>query len=172
MSRPKARPSGQLAPDTSIVPEPKPPSPSERLDSMTRERIDALEMDKERLHQRVEQLQAEVDRLAPEMTRERIDSLEADKQWLQLRIDQLQAKVDQLAPENAQLRVDLKNAEANNLVSNILIGVGGAIMSYATFTGRVGPRLADAGAVALIAGVFLLIVVNLRLWLARERGGP
>ncbi len=148
MSRPKAVPadegskrahkvkrSGQPVPDSSIAPQPKPPSPAERLDAMTRERIDSLEVDKDRLHQRIEHLQAEVIRITP---------------------------------ENAQLREALKNAEANNLVSTILIVVGGGIISYATFTGNVGRRVADVGGGALLAGAFLLFTANVRRWLGKS----
>jgi len=131
----KVKRSGQPVPDSSIAPLPKPPNPSERLDAMTRERIDSLEADKERHHERIEYLQAEIIRLAP---------------------------------ENAQLREALKNAEASNLVSTILIVVGGGIISYATFTGKVGQRVADVGGGALLAGAFLLFTANIRRWIGRS----
>jgi len=131
----KARKSGSPAPPSVLDPRTTPPSPSERLDAMTRERIDSLEADKERLHQRIEHLQVEVIRIAP---------------------------------ENAQLREALKHAEANNLVSTILIVVGGGIISYATFTGKVGQRVADVGGGTLLAGAFLLFTANIRRWIGRS----
>jgi hypothetical protein len=90
------RPS-QPTPPININPQSAQPSPTVRLDAMTRERIDSLEADKRRLHERVEQLQAEVVRLAP---------------------------------ENARLIEALRGAEANNIVSTILIGVGGGILLF------------------------------------------
>lgn len=102
------------------------------------------------------------------MTRERIDSLEADKERLHQRIEHLQVEVIRIAPENAQLREALKHAEANNLVSTILIVVGGGIISYATFTGKVGQRVADVGGGTLLAGAFLLFTANIRRWIGRS----
>lgn len=97
-----------------------PPSPSVRLDAMTRERIDALENDKRRLIEAADRLQTEVNRLTPEV---------------------------------AHLSEALRNAEANNLVSTVLIVVGGGIISYATFVDGVGRRVADIGAGILLGGV-------------------
>ncbi len=126
MSRPKAMPdeegskpdhrarkADQPPPPASIAPQRKPPNPSERLDAMTRERIDSLEADKERLHERIEHLQAEIIRLAP---------------------------------ENAQLREALKNAEANNLVSTILISSAGELSATRRSPGRSGSASRTWGA--------------------------
>ena len=100
------------------------------------------------------------------MTRERIDSLELDKQRLQERLDELQIEVNQLAPVNARLKEALDNAQTINLVSTMFIAVGGGIISYATFTGKVGPQVADVGAGLLLAGVVLLLVATVRRWFA------
>jgi multidrug resistance efflux pump len=54
-------------------------SPSSRLDSMTRERVDALEADRQRLLAAVERLQAQVDQLSPENSRLR-EAL-GDAEW-------------------------------------------------------------------------------------------
>jgi prefoldin subunit 5 len=96
------------------------------------------------------------------MTRERIDALEADKCRLQDDVTRLQGEVNHLAPENARLREALANAEANDLVSTILIVVGGGVISYATFAGNVSRRVADMGAGALLGGVLLLVIANVR----------
>ncbi len=101
------------------------------------------------------------------MTRDRVDSLEEDKRSLAETVRYLQEQVDRLAPENAYLHEALRNAEATNLVSTILIAVGGGIISYATFADVVGKRLADFGAGILGGGVLLLLIVNVRRWRAR-----
>lgn len=101
------------------------------------------------------------------MTRERIDSLIADKRKLESDVQRLQGEVDRLAPENARLKESLGSAEANNIVSTILIVLGGGVISYATFVGNVGPRVADTGAGMLLAGVLVLAFANLRRWIAR-----
>ena len=103
------------------------------------------------------------------MTRERIVGLEQERDWHREKVERLQAERNRLAPENARLREALSNAEANNLVSTVLIVVGGGIISYATFTGRIGQRLADIGCGALLAGVFLMLIRNFRWKLAIER---
>jgi hypothetical protein len=132
--RRRAHRPNQPTPPINIAPPPAQPSPTVRLDAMTRERIDSLEADKRRLHERIEQLQAEVDRLAP---------------------------------ENARLIEALRSVEANNIVATILIAVGGGIISYATFTGNVGPRVADVGGGALLAGAFLPFTATIRRRRAR-----
>ena len=89
--------------------------------------------------------------------RERIEALGADKSRLEARLDQLQARVDQLGPENARLGEALANAESNNTAATALIGVGGFLVSYATFTGHAAERWANVAAGCLLAGIGLML---------------
>src|SRR5258707_14087513 len=70
------------------------------------------------------------------MIRERIDALEEDRIYLRAEIVRLQARVDQLGPESSRLHEALSNAESNSTLATILIGLGGFLVSYATFTGQ------------------------------------
>ena len=101
------------------------------------------------------------------MTRDRIIWLENEHRWHREKVEGLQAALDGLTPENARLSEALKNAEANNFVSTILIGVGGAVISYATFTGKISQQVANVGCGVLLAGVFLMLIGNLRRWFGR-----
>ncbi len=92
------------------------------------------------------------------MTRERVQSLEKDKSRHLTQIKQLVARVEQLGPENARLHEALGNARANNAISTVLMVVGGFLVSYATFTGKAAPALANASAGCLLAGIFLMLV--------------
>lgn len=96
------------------------------------------------------------------MARERIDALEKDKKRLQSAMDRLQARIDELGPENARLGEALGTAEANNLVATILIGVGGFLVSYATFTGKAAERWANIAAGTLLSGIVLMIWQSVR----------
>ncbi len=98
------------------------------------------------------------------MTRERIDALEADKRELKAEVGRL----IRLAPENARLEEALDNAGANNLVATILISVGGFLVSYATFTDKMAPKLAAAAAGCLLAGIGLMAWQSLRRWRKRQ----
>jgi hypothetical protein len=87
------------------------------------------------------------DRLAA-MTRERIDALERDKQ-------ELKAEVARLVPcvaENTRLEEALSNAEFNGVFATIAIGVGGFLVSYATFTRKAATAWANVAAGCLLDG--------------------
>ena len=99
-----------------------------------------------------------------EMTRERIDSLDSERMRLLELTSRLQQKVDSLAPDNARLIEALGNAEANGFVSTILIGVGGGVISYATFTGKVSHTIANMGVGLLLAGILVMLTPQLRRW--------
>jgi hypothetical protein len=98
------------------------------------------------------------------MTQGRIEALENDKRELQAKVDRLQELVDQLAPKNARLEESLANAEANNVLATVLIGVGGFLVSYATFTGQSAGAWANFSAGCLMAGIFLLLYQSFRHW--------
>jgi hypothetical protein len=68
-SRPKARKAETQAPPANLNPPATRPSPSDRLAEMTEKRIAALEEDKRRHAEKLEVLQAELDRLRPENAR-------------------------------------------------------------------------------------------------------
>ncbi len=92
------------------------------------------------------------------MTRERIDSLEVEKDELKRQITILL----ELAPENARLQEALSNAESNNTIATILIGIGGFLVSYATFTGKSAETWANIAAGCLLSGIILLISLSVR----------
>jgi prefoldin subunit 5 len=92
------------------------------------------------------------------MTRERVRALERDKNRLLSEIKQLRARLDELGPECARLRESLDNARTYNVASTTLTVVGGFLVSYATFTGKAAPALANAAAGCLLAGIFLMLV--------------
>lgn len=100
-------------------------SPTERLASMTRERVDSLERDKV-------ELKAEVARLSP------------------------------IASEAARLEEALRNTETNGVVPTIMIGVSGFLVSYATFTGKLAPRVADGAAGCLLTGIACMLWPSVR----------
>jgi hypothetical protein len=102
------------------------------------------------------------DRLAA-MTRERIDALERDKQ-------ELKAEVVRLVPcvaENSRLEEALSNAEFNGVFATILIGAGGFLVSYATFTGKAATTWANLAAGCLLTGIALLLGQSVRRWRRR-----
>lgn len=106
-----------------------------------------------------------------EMNRERIDALEWDKHFFREEALRLQREVDRLGPEVARLeesltrlRDALENAEANNVYATVLIGVGGFLVSYATFTEKLAEVWANLSAGLLLAGVGLLIWQFARRW--------
>jgi hypothetical protein len=90
------------------------------------------------------------------MTRERIAALEEDKRRLQAEVDQLRARVDQLGPENSRLDEALGHAESNGVLATILVGTGGFLVSYATFTGQ-ATLWANGAAGCLIAGIVMML---------------
>ncbi len=49
------------------------------------------------------------------------------------------------------------STEANNAVATILIGVGGFLVSYATFTGNAASTWANASGGCLLGGIVLLL---------------
>ena len=98
------------------------------------------------------------------MTQGRIDALERDKQEIKTEVIRLQLLLDQIAPRNARLEEALGNAESNNVASTILIGVGGFLVSYATFTGKAAERWANVAAGCLLAGIGLMIWQSFRRW--------
>jgi hypothetical protein len=102
------------------------------------------------------------DRLAA-MTRERIDALERDKQ-------ELKAEVARLLPyvaEKARLEEALGTAELLDVIATILIGIGGFLVSYATFTGKTAETWANVAAGCLLSGIVLLFGQSLRRWRRR-----
>ena len=98
------------------------------------------------------------------MTDERITALEQDKRYYRKKAADLQREVDRLAPELPRLRESLGNAEANNVYATILIGLGGFLVSYATFTEKLAKVWANLSAGLLLAGVGLLIWQSARRW--------
>ena len=105
------------------------------------------------------------------MTRERIDALEHDKQTLQTKADRMEGEVDRLGSEVARLleslgrvRETLDNAEANNVLATVLIGLGGSLVSYAAFTGNLAPVWVNLSAGLLLAGLGLLLWQSVRRW--------
>lgn len=90
------------------------------------------------------------------MTKGRIDALEDDKERLQVEVYRLQARIDELGPENSRLAEAQANAESNNVVATILIGVGGFAVSFATFTGEAASAVANASAGCLLAGITMM----------------
>lgn len=106
------------------------PSPASRLHDMTRERIDALERDKE-------ELKAEVARLLPYVA------------------------------EKARLEEALGVAELIDVLATILIGIGGFLVSYATFTGKVAQAWANFAGGCLVSGIVMLVGQSVRRWRRR-----
>lgn len=98
------------------------------------------------------------------MTRERIDALEEDKKRLQAECNELRKRVDCLAPQHSRLSEALANAESNNVVATILIGLGGFLVSFATFTGKSAERWASVAAGCLLAGIGLMLWQSFRRW--------
>jgi len=99
-----------------------------------------------------------------EMTRERIDSLERDKKNLRSEVARLSRETSRLSPENARLQEALSGAESINVVATILIGVGGFLVSYATFTGGSATLWANVSAGLLLAGIILMTWQSVRQW--------
>lgn len=91
------------------------------------------------------------------MTQGRIDALEKDKRRLRAEVARLQSLVDRLGPRNARLVEALDNAVSNNVIATILIGVGGFLVSYATFAGKSAERWANVAAGCLLAGIGLML---------------
>ncbi len=133
MSSPESGDQGDEAQPLKRTPNSRDPvslSPTDRLVSMTRERIDALERDNRRLR-------AEVNRLLPYV---------ADK---------------------ARLEEALGAAELIDLVATILIGLGGFLVSYATFTGKMAQAWANFAGGCLASGVVILLGQSARRWRGR-----
>ena len=101
------------------------------------------------------------------MKRERIDALERDKAELKAEVARLLPIASESARENARLEEALQNAGANGIVPTGLIGVGGFLVSYATFTGRLAPRVADAAAGCLLSGIACMLRSSVRRRLGR-----
>jgi len=102
------------------------------------------------------------------MTQNLIGGLEQDKKYLQAEVVRLHAIIDRFGPENARLCEALSNAESNSVIATILVGVGGFLVSYATFTGNLAKSWADVSAGLLLAGIGLMIWQSVRRW----RRGP
>jgi hypothetical protein len=102
------------------------------------------------------------------LMREYISSLERARDELRTETTRLQGEVDRLGPENARLAEALGNAQANNVLATILIGLGGFTVSYATFTGEAATLWANAAAGTLVAGVTLMVFQTSRAWLGRK----
>jgi prefoldin subunit 5 len=101
------------------------------------------------------------------MTQARITALEAERNLLRTTVERLQAQVDLLGPENARLTEALANAGSNSVLATMLIGAGGGIVSYATFTGQVAPALANVGAGCLLGGIAVMAFQTIRRWQRR-----
>ncbi len=97
------------------------------------------------------------------MTRERIDVLEAEKAELKREI----ARLLKLEPEKARLEEALSNAESNNVLATILIGIGGFLVSYATFTGKASQSWANFAGGCLVSGVVILVGQSVGRWCRR-----
>ncbi len=95
-----------------------------------------------------------------DMTRERIDALEVEKRELKSEV----ARLLSLVAANARLEEALSNAEFNNVYATILIGGGGFLVSYATFTGKAAETWANFAAGCLLAGIGLLLGQTVRRW--------
>jgi hypothetical protein len=91
------------------------------------------------------------------MTRERILSLENDKARFIEKCEQLQVQVQLLSSDNARLNEALRNEDTNNLISFILVSIGGALISYSAYYNTSAPNVAAAGLAALLAGVLVLV---------------
>jgi hypothetical protein len=98
------------------------------------------------------------------MTQARITALEDERNLLRTTVERLQAQVDLLGPENARLTEALANAGSNSVLATMLIGAGGGIVSYATFTGQVAPALANVGAGCLLGGIAVMAFQTIRRW--------
>jgi prefoldin subunit 5 len=98
------------------------------------------------------------------MTMARISALEAERDLLRSTVERLQARVDVLGPESACLTEALTNAESNSVLATMLIGGGGGIVCYATFTGQVAPALANVGAGCLLGGIAVMAFQSIRHW--------
>ena len=98
------------------------------------------------------------------MTRERIDALENENQRLRDKVVELQARVDRLGPENARLVEALGNAESNSVFATIAVGVGGFLVSYATFTGNTAKIWANVAAGCLLLGIAMMAWQTVRRW--------
>ena len=104
-------------------------------------------------------------------TQDRIKALERDKRFYCKQAVSLQADIDRLGPEVARLREalgrsrdSLANAEANNVYATVLIGVGGFLVSYASFTDKLARLWANLSIGLLLSGVGLLIWQSARRW--------
>jgi tellurite resistance protein TehA-like permease len=104
---------------------------------MTRERIDALEADKQRLQAEVERLRSEIDRLL--------------------------ALVHRWGPENAALRERLDHAKSNLSFTATLIAISGLLLGIAQYSGR-ADYVAWIGAGLWLAAIVCMIWQRIRLW--------
>lgn len=96
------------------------------------------------------------------MTRDRIAWLEAEVDRQRSALEAVRAVNDRLAPENAALRVHLREAQASNLVSNILIVLGGGLLGYSAFAGSVSHVIAALGGGLMLGGIVLLLSGSIR----------
>ena len=123
------------------------PSPSARLAEMTRQRVDSLEDDKERLHNQAEALRT--------------------------LIEGLQARLFDLGAENARQAERLAAIETTGGISSVLIALGGGMLGYAAYLPEgVQQRLAGGGVALLSAGLLYLVVPAIRrllTWLFTRR---
>ena len=106
-------------------------TPTERLDRMTADRIYSLESDKA--------------------------SLKADRSRLEGEVGDLRDRLMTEVAEVARLKVLLSDANLLSTVALVLTGVGGFLVSYATFTGALAKTIADGSAGCLLAGIVLMI---------------
>ena len=85
-------------------------------------------------------------------------------------IEALQSANDRLRPEVARLAEALDSAQAWNAGTTILVTIGGALVSYATFADTASKRFADFG-VALVAGGLLFMLLARFARRPKKEGG-
>ena len=95
------------------------------------------------------------DRLAV-MTQDRVASLARDKESFRSEAARLQMIVARLSPENARLHEALRRAESGSMLATILVGIGGFLVSYASFTGGSAKWWANVSLGLLVAGIGLM----------------
>ena len=61
----------------------------------------------------------------------------------------------------------MSNAETNNVIATTLIGFGGFLVSYATFTGKAAEIWANVAAGCLLSGIAILLAQSIRRWQTR-----
>jgi hypothetical protein len=144
---PDAQPSLNLADDANRRKQ-KTPTPTERAEARADRHIEELRDDKKKLGEEIERLRNE------EIPR------------LHSRIQEAEAKLTQQYALMARLETSYEWAIHFTWFSSVLVGLGGAIISYASFVkpeGAIGEKLvADFGLASLIIGIALQAMVSLR----------